>query len=130
MEDIRDKYNEMLDNFNKLIKESDIRSKELNKELSNLDLAKSDILHYIELEKFNAVKGFAVLRKLKCVLQQRREVKNEMLKIQQVTSRVNEYKVILNKKLTNIEDKKKYTYKTDILSDIGFTKESQSSREI
>ena len=130
MGDVRDTYNKILDDFNNLIKESSSLQNELNKRLSELDLEKSDILHYIELEKFNAVKGNKVLNRLREVLEQRRNVKNELTKIQQVHSRVSTYKVVLNKKLVNIEEKKFYVYKTDILADMGIAKESQSSKEI
>ena len=128
--ELKNESKKTLDDFNNLIKESSSLQNELNKRLSELDLEKSDILHYIELEKFNAVKGNKVLNRLREVLEQRRNVKNELTKIQQVHSRVSTYKVVLNKKLVNIEEKKFYVYKTDILADMGIVKESQSSKEI
>ena len=130
MEDVRDEYNKILDNFNLLLEQTVTYQQDLTKELSNLDLEKSDILHYIELEKFNMSKGFKILRKLRSILKRRREVKNNLIKMQQVQSKITENKVILNKKLANVEDRKYYTYKTDVLSDLGFSKDSTSSKEI
>lgn len=130
MEDVRNEYNKILDSFNTLLEQTTIYQQSLTKELSDLDLEKSDILHFVELEKFNITKGFKIVRRLRNILKRRRDVKNELVKMQQVQSKITENKVILNKKLAKVEDKKYYTYKTDILSDLGFSKDSTSSKEI
>jgi hypothetical protein len=54
----------------------------LTRELSKNDLATQDILHYIELEDFNVILGFAAVKKLKDVRTVRRKIKNEMEPLQ------------------------------------------------
>ena len=46
--------------------------------LSDLDLEEQDLLHYIETEKFNAVEGYKLSKKIKEIRLERRKVKNEL----------------------------------------------------
>lgn len=49
--------------------------------LSELDLEQQDLLHYIENEKFNAVDGYKLSKKIKEIRTERRKVKNELAMI-------------------------------------------------
>lgn len=49
----------------------------LNQELSNVDMAICDILHYIEFNNFNACIGYKLCKVLKILRLYRRQIKNE-----------------------------------------------------
>lgn len=51
---------------------------QLVQELSTCDLKEQDILHYIELEKFNCVDGYKLAKKLKEIRQERRKIKDKL----------------------------------------------------
>lgn len=87
--------------------------------LSDLDLEEQDLLHYIETEKFNAVEGYKLSRKIKEIRLERRKVKNELALINIFQQNSNKLINLENRRflITTLgkESKKlinsKYTYK-------------------
>lgn len=64
--------------LNGLAKEAMDRKAYLSEQLSITDRKKSDYLHWIEMQKFNAAQGYQVAKKLKDLLLERRTIKNEI----------------------------------------------------
>lgn len=60
------------------LNEFEDNKEQLVQELSTCDLKEQDVLHYIELEKFNCVDGYKLAKKLKEIRQERRKVKNQL----------------------------------------------------
>ena len=86
-------------------------SKELNAKQSSIDLKLGDLYHYIELGKYNAVEGSKLLKCLKGVLCERRDVKDRLAEIQRL-----EAKMTFVKKLkTDVE--KVYSYRTGVIGE-------------
>lgn len=87
--------------------------KRLSKELSSKDLAIQDILHFIELENFNAAEGYTYAKMLKHYRKERRKIKNELETIQSLSSGFQN--VVINKirnnlmQIENIQSQKCYT---------------------
>ena len=87
--------------------------------LSDLDLEEQDLLHYIETEKFNAVEGYKLSKKIKEIRLERRKVKNELALINIFQQSSNKLINLENRRflITTLgkESKKlinsKYTYK-------------------
>ncbi len=87
--------------------------------LSDLDLEEQDLLHYIETEKFNAVEGYKLSKKIKEIRLERRKVKNELALINIFQQNSNKLINLENRRflITTLgkESKKlinsKYTYK-------------------
>lgn len=68
-----------------IIKEAKKRNDELNKLMSNYDKTVSNLLHKIELEKSkNAYEGYLSYYKLKTILDERRNIKDEWLIINNI----------------------------------------------
>jgi hypothetical protein len=87
------------------------RQTELNGRLSYLDQNQNDILHFIELEKYDAVAMVKLAKQLKETRRQRRIVKVELEQIEdliRLTSKARLAKFI----------NKKYTYRTDVISKV------------
>ena len=78
--------------------------------LSVCDLQQEDILHFIELEKCDAVAMARATKKLKLVRQKRREIKQELAVVAVVCDRLN----------TTLKEKDFVpgVYKTDVIKDI------------
>jgi hypothetical protein len=62
---------QLTDDVNKLLEE-------YTRQLSNIDIQISDVLHFIENEKFNASQGYAYAKKLKQLRVERRKIKTEI----------------------------------------------------
>lgn len=59
-------------------KDIDKRLSELSKQQSVWDIKQDELLHYIENNKLDAVRACKIVKNLKYVREQRRQVKNEM----------------------------------------------------
>ena len=101
--------------------------KEAYERLSVLDLKQQDILHYIEATTLNASGYSKIGKMLKEVRKERREIKNEIEKLEHLQKLTNKYNnkmiqgdIIQTLKGLNTIDKRqlepKYTCKTDILT--------------
>ena len=97
-------YNEYLDRIVK-------RKTEISAELSKVDLAEQDILHYLEFEKCDAVTMVKITKKLKTLRAERRLIKNELEEITKVHTRIG------GKQLKATENKT-YTYKTSVMKEL------------
>ena len=95
-------YNNLLDRANK-------RLKELAKTISEYDLQEQDILHYIEMKKFDAVMGSMLMKKLKEITMERRTAKEEFSALSSITQ--------LSKK-TKYKNNETYTFKSNVIIDI------------
>ena len=99
----------------KLAHEIESKQRMLNEILSNLDKQQEDILHTIECGKYNAVQGATMLKMLKKVRRDRREVKNTLKEINAVMLKVK------SGNLLKLEPTKKDTYyilKSDVLANV------------
>lgn len=61
-----------------LFQDTEKRLTKLREELSVVDIKQDEILHYIEIHKLNAVKSCKIVKILKQVREERREIKNEI----------------------------------------------------
>lgn len=102
--------NKYVKEYNTYFTEKCKRKQELIKMLSQCDLQQEDILHFIELEKCDAVSMAKATKQLKIVRQKRREIKNELAVVA----------VICDRLKTTLEDKDFVggVYKTDIIKEI------------
>ena len=85
------------------------RQKELSGRLSRLDQNQNDILHFIELEKYDAVAMVKLAKQLKETRRQRRVIKVELEQIEDLIRMTSKTRLA---KFIN----KKYTYRTDVIS--------------
>ena len=90
------------------------RKNQLNKEYQVLNDKQQDLLHAIEFERYNAAQGAKILKRLKALRAERRIVSNELEEIKSILERFDENKI--NDVL--LKSSKKYTYRTNIISDI------------
>ena len=67
-----------LSGLNGLAKEASDRKEFLLEQLSLADRKKSDYLHWLEAQKFNAAQGYQMAKWLKDLLMERRSIKNEL----------------------------------------------------
>lgn len=86
------------------------RKRELEEELSQVDLKQQDILHFLENEKCDAVTMSKATKKLIVVRKQRREIKEEWAYINWIWLRMKD-KIQEN-------NNHNYRYRTDIMNDI------------
>ena len=93
------------------IRQAAIRRNELTAELQKCDLELSDIGHFIEFEKYDAIVMVKVAKKIKAVRGRRRAVKIELEQLQSMTD-------VVRKKDLEVFENKTYTYRTDIMKDI------------
>lgn len=70
---------QLTNNINKILLE-------YNRQLSNLDIQISDILHFIENENFNASQGYGYAKKLKQLRIERRRIKIEIEPLRMLNS--------------------------------------------
>ena len=89
------------------------RYSELHKKNSEYDLSEQDILHYIEFEKYDAVAGSRILKKLKEIRIERRKIKDEFESLQSVMSKLTNSGLLKHKR-----PNKKYTYRTVTLESL------------
>lgn len=93
--------------INDLSSQLQSRYDQLNKLKSDYDLIEQDILHYIEFEKYDAIAGAKLLKKLKEIRIERRKIKTEYEDTQSILGRLK------NAGLHNYSrPEKHYTYRT------------------
>ena len=102
-----------LEHYNTFTKEIQKRGAELNAILSKYDLEISDLLHYLENEKCDAVQMVLVAKKLKEIRIKRREVKTEIYQIQALNDRLK------NERHLKSVGMHTYKYKTDAVKGIS-----------
>lgn len=90
------------------------RKNQLNKEYQVLNDKQQDLLHAIEFERYNAAQGARILKRLKALRAERRIISNELEEVKSILERFDENKT--NDVL--LKSSKKYTYRTNIISDI------------
>lgn len=91
----------------------------LQKELSKIDSEREDILHYIELSKYNAVQGWKLLKKLKEVSQRRRNIKEELGYLSSINSKIPYDSIcssISRKEKKDLD--KMYKFRTNVIEEI------------
>lgn len=88
------------------------KKQELNCELSRCDLALTDALHYLELEKCDAVTMVRTAKLIKELRQDRRGIKDRMEQIDRLMMKVGNPNVL-------ICSKKIYTYRTQVMNDVN-----------
>lgn len=91
------------------------RKNQLNKEYQVLNDKQQDLLHAIEFERYSASQGAMILKRLKMLRTERRIVSNELEEVKSILERFDENNTINDSLL---KSSKKYTYRTDIISDI------------
>lgn len=101
--------NHHIDDFNSYVDKMYKKQSELVSELSRVDKEQDDILHFLELEKYNAATMMMVVKKLKEVRVNRRIIKDELAEVQAVCSRI--------KPCNQKNGERTYTYKTGILKE-------------
>ena len=74
--------------LSKFVEDTRNRETELNSKLSEADRRISVIKHYIEFSNVNVVQGYKVETELKAALIERRKVKNELVVVRYITSRI------------------------------------------
>jgi hypothetical protein len=101
------------DDWNDYINGLRKRYNELDGFKSKYDLAEQDILHYIEFEKYDAATGARLLKKLKEIRIQRREIKSEYEELQSILHKIK------NAGLNNYKrPQKTYSYRTVTLESV------------
>ena len=101
--------NHYINNYNSYVENMYDKRRELISKLSKADKEQDDILHFLEFEKYNAATMMKVTKKLKEVRANRREIKNELSEIQTICDSI--------KPCKQMEEKKTYTYKSEILKE-------------
>lgn len=102
-----------------LMKKISDRETFLQKELSKIDSEREDILHYIELSKYNAVQGWKLLKTLKEVSQRRRSIKEELGYLSSVNSKIPYDSIcssISRKEKKDLD--KMYKFRTNVIEEI------------
>jgi hypothetical protein len=103
------KGKEWVDKYNNLFEDMINRRNELSKLLSNYDLQRQDILHYIEMKKCDAIMSAKLMKKLKEVTCARRVVKEEYCSLNSLTA---------NLKRNKYKNNQEYTFKTNVIIDL------------
>lgn len=101
-----------VEEFNKYVQFISDKYTELSKQLSKVDSEQDDILHFLELETYDAITMMKITKKLREVRERRREIKNELSIIQTIHCRIGKSNV--SGKTPSV-----YTFKTDVLYNIS-----------
>lgn len=104
--------NAYIKEFNDFLEEMIKRQKEISALYSKLDLQRQDLLHFLELEKYDAITMMKISKKIVDVSKKRREVKYKLSELDAILSRM---KSPLKDRKEIVNDKSKY--KTDILKE-------------
>lgn len=115
-----EEMNQHIQTIKKIAKEAQRAESAANKTISQCDLEISDIYHFIEFGKYDAVEGWKILKALKEILLRRREAKNCICIISCISSNL----ASLSSKINNLHlkyfpEQKKYKVKTDVLQRLG-----------
>ena len=89
------------------------RRNELIHQLSASDIEQQDLLHFLEIERYDAVAMVKVAKQLKINRLNRRKIKVELEQLQSIKD------IVAKKKFEKFAEKS-YEYKTDVLSNITF----------
>ena len=100
-----------IEQFNKYVSDINAKYKELFEQLSKVDSEQDDILHFLELETYDAITMMKTTKKLKVVREKRRQIKNELSVIQKIHDK-------LGCKNIKYVEPNTYTFKTDVLREI------------
>lgn len=103
------KGEEWTNRYNTLLDEVEQRRMELIKGISNCDLKKQDILHYIEMKKCDAIMSSKLMKKIKEITMEHRTLKVEFNALDSIT------KLSKKSKYTNNEN---YVFKTNVVVDL------------
>ena len=101
---------QQVEKFNAYYAEICKSRKELATSVSKLDLQEQDILHFLETEKYDAVKMVKATKKLKLIRQERRVIKQELSIVQTIYDR-----------MKGTMNEQKFTggvYKTNVIKDL------------
>ena len=104
--------NAYIKEFNDFLEEMNKRRKEISALYSKLDLQRQDLLHFLELEKYDAVIMMKISKKIVDVSKKRREAKYKLSELDAILSRM---KSPLKDRKEIVNNKSKY--KTDILKE-------------
>lgn len=118
-EELQQKYINAVNDYEELKKEVLDRFNYLSSEISKSDNKISDIYHFIEFGKCNAVKQMKLVKILKQVLIQRREIKNEFNSLNRMKVKLLDGSYRNDKQLIN--ELHTFVFKTDVLKDFGYT---------
>ena len=102
----------------------DIKSKkeQLNSQLSEYDLQQQDILHFIENQKLNATQISKLIKMLKQIRSNRRDVKNELARYSALAIKLSNGSNLLECKIETKPENEYYEFKTDVLNEyFGFS---------
>lgn len=125
LQDLNEALKELIAISNKF---QDIKNKKLE-ELSQIDLEISDIYHYIETGRYDAIQSSKVFKLLRQTLSRRRDIKDEFELIQALSDSLSiSTKKISSKfksKSNNIKNKNTYICRTTILQDNLGVKEKE-----
>lgn len=89
----------------------------LSGQLSSLDLETQDLLHFLENETFNVVRGYYLAKQLKDIRIKRRAIKKDLELFQILINSLDsiDFKKINQKLYKKIENRENYTYTPRIL---------------
>ena len=96
---------------NEFLKEAKARHRELQLKQSEYDTMLSDAMHFLELEKCDAIAMVKTAKIIKEVRQQRRDVKTEIDKLKSTMDSMT--------KGVDKFDKRRYTYRTKIMNGVS-----------
>ena len=80
--------NAYIKEFNDFLEEMIKRQKEISALYSKLDLQRQDLLHFLELEKYDAVTMMKISKKIVDVSKKRREAKYKLSELDAILSRM------------------------------------------
>lgn len=104
--------NAYIKEFNDFLEEMNKHRKEISALYSKLDLQRQDLLHFLELEKYDAVTIMRISKKIVEISKKRREAKYKLSELDAIISRM---KSPLKDREKIVKDKSKY--KTNILKE-------------
>lgn len=94
------------------LKQARLRQMELNNELSQCDLAISDIMHALENETCDAIIMVKAAKRIKELRKQQRQIKVEWEQANIL------YCSMKDKDIARVEQRTAYTYRTNVMDDI------------
>ncbi len=83
---------------------------ELSNKVQMYNNQQNDLLHYIELENYNAATGSKLIKEMKQLRKERRIVKNKQIELLSILNAMEKSRVIKNKTANQ-----KYKYRTNIV---------------
>ena len=110
---------EQLNLIDGIITETLLKQEEMRKMESLLDKELADIDHIIEFSNFNGYEGYLLAKRMKDILITRREIKNELRIMEEITKGFTEHKLSeVSKKVTEVEKVvKNQKYKFRVLTE-------------